>query len=192
MYVRLDGDELMRKPISKRKLLALIQQYAAVDAVGPSAVRGQPRKTVERIRGYLGKMNLNRMPQGTREDFARWLDLHTGRIQRRLPNSKKPWGIARKTLNLFLRTCLYNHYLRKEYGFARVGRWLEVPLDSVVARELRRDAGRGVLPRWRGLEWLDQQDSEKFQEHAREYASACKLPITVFLDNYLWLHGRLK
>jgi len=135
------------------------------------------------------------MPRESRQDFERWLNLHTGRIQRRLPNPGKPWGIARKTLNLFLRLCFYIHYLRKEYGFGKVAQWLEVPLDGVVARELKRDARKAKvrLPPWNGLgDPRLQQKSEDFQRHARAFAAACKLPATVLLDNYLWLHGRLK
>jgi hypothetical protein len=82
------------------------------------------------------------------------------------------------------------HYLRRAYGLGKVSRWLEVPLDGVVARELKKEAGRGVLPRWPGLEHLKKADSEKFQRHARVQAATCKLPATVFLDNYLWLRGR--
>jgi len=182
----------MRKPISKKKLLSLIQQFTAVDSVGSSAVRGQPEGTVLAIREYLGRMDLGRLPRRDRWDFARWLDLHTGRIQRQLPNHLKPWGIARKALNLFLRSCFYNHELRKAYGMTRASQWLEVPLDGVVARELRRDARKQkvVLPRWKGLEGLTPGDSEKYQTHARDYAAACELPAPVFLDNYLWLLGR--
>jgi len=182
----------MRKPISKAKLLAIIQQFTAIDAVGPSAVRGQRPKTAAKIQSYLGKMDLGKAPRNNRQDFLRWLDLHTGRIQRKLPSSRKRWGVARKTLNLFLRSCFYNHYLRRAYALNKIGPWLEVPLDSVVARELRHDAGKGVLPRWQGLGQLQQHQSQEYQEHARDYAAACKLPVTIFLDNYLWLHGRLK
>ena len=180
----------MRRPISQKTLLALIQRFTAVDAVGPSAVRGQRPKTAKKIQGYLAKMNLRRIQRSSRRRFLRWVDLHTGRIQRNLGSSRKRWGVARKTLNLFLRSCFYNHDLREEYGLAKVGPWLEVPLDSVVARELRNDAGRGVLPRWEGVGRLKPKDSEEYQKHARAYATACKLPATVFLDNYLWLRGR--
>lgn len=181
----------MLKKVSKSDLLALIQEFTAIDAIGVSAVRGQPKGTKRAIESYLGKkLNLGRIPHSTRQDFKRWLDRHTERIQDRLPNPKKPWGIARKSLNLFLRTCFYNHYLRRAYGLAKIGRWLEVPLDSVVARELKKGTSRGVLPRWKGLENVDQEDSERYQARAREYARACELPATVFLDNYLWLHGR--
>lgn len=180
----------MRKTISKKELLALIQEFAAIDSVSTSAVRGQPRKTKKVIQEYLATVRLGRIPHRTRHDFEAWLDRQTEHIQHGLAGREKPWGIARKTLNLFLRLCFYIHYLRREYGLAKVGRWLEVPLDGLVARELRKDAGRGVLPRWKGLKRLKQEDSERYQEHAREYAAACKLPVPVFLDNYLWLRGR--
>jgi len=182
----------MRKPISKKKLLALIQQFTAVDAVGTSAVRGQPRGTKAAIQDYLAKLRLSGIPKNSRSAFKAWLDRHTKSIQQKLPNPDRPWGVSRKALNLFLRACFYNHYLRRTYGLGKIGQRLEVPLDSIVVRELKRAAGRGKLPRWAGLERLEQRDSEKFQEYAREYAAACDLPVTVFLDNYLWLHGRLR
>ncbi len=182
--------EPMRVPISKKKLLALIQQFAAVDAVGTSAVRGQPTGTKAKIQEYLKKIRLNTIPSGTFSDFKAWLNHQTRCIQRKPPNPNAPWDIARKTLNLFLRACYYNHYLRRRYKLAKIGKWLEVPLDGIVARELKRDAGKGMLPPWAGLKRLEQQDSDEFQKHAHEYAAACKLPVPIFLDNYLWLHGR--
>jgi hypothetical protein len=47
-----------------------------------------------------------------------------------LPAGAKNWGAARKALNLVLRDILYNQYLQREYGFNRIGKWLELPLDS--------------------------------------------------------------
>lgn len=183
----------MLASISKNKLLSIIQRFAAVEAVGPSAVRGQPKSTIDIVRGYLGRIDLRRIPK-SQLSFRRWLNLHTARIERSLPKdnrkARRRWGVARKTLNLFLRTCFYNHYLRGAYGFARIGRCLEVPIDSVVARKLREDPGPSCVPSWKGLGGLDKSKNEEFQQCAREYAQDCNLPLTVFLDNYLWLLGR--
>lgn len=180
----------MPRPITRKQLLALIQKFTAIDAVGPSAIRGQPKGTAKVIQEYLGRMDLSRALQNTRQGFDRWLDLHTARLRRKLPNPAQPWGIARKTLNLFLRSCFYNHYLRRAYRLAEIGQWLEVPLDSVVAEELRNRVGTDVLRPWPTLKHLTPEESREYQRHARAYAASRRLPATVFLDNYLWLSGR--
>ncbi|MFO8012588.1 MAG: hypothetical protein R6X20_04690 [Phycisphaerae bacterium] len=185
----------MPKRISKAALAAMVQQYEAVSAVGTSAVRGQPRGTADAVRTFLGEtMTLSDVPRRNRALFDKWLNNQTRRIQRRLPNPDRPWGIARKTLNLFLRSCFYNRLLCERYGLEKVGPWLEVPLDSVVAKGLRRHARKHdkpkALPKWLGLGGLTPAASRAFQEYALEYADSLGLPARVFLDNYLWLRGR--
>lgn len=180
----------MPKPISKAQFLRMIQQFAAVEAVGTSAVRGQPAGTKKAIQNILARTDLNRMPRRSRAQFERWLDRQTIRIQRGLPSRAKPWGIARKTLNLFLRDCLYNHFLRTTYNFPAVEDWLEVALDGVVAGALKRSADRGALPRWLGLGHVTRDASDRFQAYAEDLADRLGLPARVYLDNYLWLANR--
>lgn len=42
-------------------------------------------------------------------------------------------------MNIFLRDCFYNAYLRDAYGLAVAEPWFEVPLDSVVAEGLKKN-----------------------------------------------------
>ncbi len=138
----------------------------------------------------MGEMDLSLIPRRSQAEFRKWLDRQTHRLRHKLPSCDKPWGIARKSLNLFLRSCVYNHHLRQAHGLAVLELLLEVPLDSVVATALKRDAGRGVLPRWPGLKRLQYKDSRKFQKHATMMAKRMKLPALVFLDNILFIDNR--
>ena len=117
----------------------------------------------------------------------KWLNGQTNRLRHKLPSSGKPWGIARKAINLFLRSCAYNHHLRQAYGLAALEPLLEIPLDGVVAKALKRDAERGVLPPWPGLKHLDAKTSRRFQKYAVVMAKEMKLPALVFLDNILYI-----
>ena len=104
--------------------------------------------------------------------------------------SRRPWGTARKAINLFLRACVHSYYLRKEYGLRAIKRWLEIPLDSVVARAMKRRAGRGALPAWPGLKHISEEDYAEFQTYGVEWAKSFGLPTTVDLDMSLWLNYR--
>jgi hypothetical protein len=76
------------------------------------------------------------------------LDRETVRIQRQLPDGARHWGVARKVLNIFLRSCVYSRPLASAYGLAHIDRWLELPLDSQVAEGIVMCSG-AKLPRWR-------------------------------------------
>lgn len=189
----------MTKRISRKELLATIQEFEATCAIAAGTVRGQPSSTVKKCRKFLTKLALADISCDTQEPFNEWLDEQTESLRRKLPKSKKrrkrpkckkPWGIARKALNVFLRNCLYNRFLCEENRLKRIEKWLEIPLDSIVAKKLRQHAGRGQLPQWPGLQDLEQDDSAQFQRHALEYAKELGLPARVFLDNILWLQGR--
>jgi hypothetical protein len=98
-------------------------------------------------------------------------------------------GAARKAINLFLRDVLYNQYLCHKFGIGKIESWLEVPLDSVVARKLKSAAGRGVLPRWVGLKNLRASESEEFHNFASQCAKMLSI-ARVHLDIYLWLENK--
>jgi len=168
-----------------------MQRFVAVSAVGPSAVRNQGKGVLSAIRRYLGEIDLGSIPKNT-TDFAAWLNQQTEGMLNAIEDlvASRPWGTARKALNLFLRACLYNHYLQQEYRLQRTEQWLEIPVDSVVARALKRKAGRGKLPRWQGLVNLTEEDNHRFQAYARRLAKAEGLQAVVHLDIYLWLANR--
>lgn len=92
-------------------------------------------------------------------------------------------------MNLFLRDALYNQYLSRRFGIGKIEAWLEVPLDSAVARGLKAEAGRGGLPQWPGLKNLTPEVSDMFQTFALAYAHTVKI-TPVHLDMYLWLENR--
>jgi hypothetical protein len=52
-----------------------------------------------------------RLPQSNEIRFRRWLDRQTDNLLDVLPINGRPWGAARKAINLFLRDVLYNQYL---------------------------------------------------------------------------------
>jgi hypothetical protein len=175
----------------RHSLVHMIQHYVAIDAVGTSAMRSQGRGVLHVMQEHLVPLSLRGIPK-TRRGFGRWLDSQTEAALVALEGlaPERPWGTARKALNLFLRGCLYNHYLRKNYGLARTEPWLEIPLDGVVARALKKLAGRGKLPVWHGLKRLRPEQSARFQEFAAKHARTVGLPARVFLDHDLWIANR--
>jgi hypothetical protein len=175
----------MNKP--KKKFISDMQKFTAISAIGASALRGQKSGTISKVRNYLGIMNLSKLCRLQSEQrYKAWLDLHA---QRLVNNHRVRWGAARKALNLFLRDCLYNKYLSTQFDLEHVERWMEIPLDSIIAKELKKNAGRGMLPPWPGLKKLKQADSERFQRHATEMASEVKMD-RVHLDVSLWINNR--
>jgi hypothetical protein len=97
------------------------------------------------------------------------------------------WGVARKSLNLFLRGCLYNIYLRKRYRLHRIETLLEIPLDSKVAKGLKEQYEDSLPGTWPGLKRLESDESERFQSFATILAKKRKLPARVFLDHPFYL-----
>ncbi|MGD2175612.1 MAG: hypothetical protein PVJ27_09430 [Candidatus Brocadiaceae bacterium] len=176
---------------SRQELIDLVHRFVAVESVGITAVRGQGAGVLDAVRGQLATEDLGSIPAGE-EAFARWLDACTERVLDALPDTVdgRPWGTARKAVNLFLRTCTYNHYLRCHYQLARVEPLLEVPVDSVVAGALKREAGRGQLPVWNGLKRLTPEEHAQFQDYAGELARRRGFSCRVHLDMDLWLSNR--
>lgn len=122
------------------------------------------------------------------EDFLRWLDRKTEQLRKRFPQGGQRWGPARKAINVFLRLACYNVYMREKHQLDAVEAYLEVPLDSTVAKTLATEAGRGVLPCWRGVKNLDAQASQKYQAFAQEYAAQRRIP-RVHLDPLIYGGG---
>ena len=100
--------------------------------------------------------------------------------------------MARKCVNLFLRACVYNHYLREAYPhLRRIVQLLEVPLDSRVGTGLHKSS-QGLLPPWPGLNGLTSGINKQFQEYAEKYAAETGYPARVFVDHELWLAKELR
>ena len=172
-----------------KTFIPTVQRKVAVTAVGPSALRGQGKGVLKASQQFLSSMSLARVPMSSETRFNAWLDRQTESLLDGLPVKGRPWGAARKAINLFLRDALYNQYLNRHFRFGKVEAWLEVPLDSAVARGLKAEAGRGVLPRWPGLKHLKQGESAKFQCFASKHADTFQVE-RIHLDMYLWLENR--
>ncbi len=166
-----------------------VQRKVATTAIGPSALRGQGAGVLGASQQFLATRSLARIPKSNEIRFRGWLDRQTDDLLDVLPINGRPWGAARKAINLFLRDVLYNQYLSRRFAFGQIERWLEVPLDSAVAHGLKKEAGRGALPRWPGLKHLNDITSNEFQKFASAHAHTLGIE-RVHLDMYLWLENR--
>ena len=171
-------------------LLKAIQSRTARVAVGASAARGRHNKgVVGAARSHLCAFDLQVWGATARRDFRTTLDAETRRLMQKLPPSARRWGLARKLLNIFVRDCYYSRALHDAYSLHRTGDLLEVPLDSITARQLKRVAGRGRLPRWTGVRHLTPENSELFQKTASQEAQRQGL-ARVDLDAVWWSQNR--
>ncbi len=166
-----------------------IQRYIAVTSVGASAVRGSPSGTADAARDFLALVPLRQLGVSQQRVFATRLDRLTEELRRSLPPGRKHWGLSRKLLNIFLHNALYNHYLRSKYRLDRAENFFEVPMDSLVARALRRDAHPQELSRWPGLNRLTPSQNEMYQRRAATLARSMNI-ARVHLDAILWVQER--
>jgi len=172
-----------------KDFIATLQRKVAFTAVGPSALRGQGKGVLRASQDFLAQMSLARIPKSQEKRFQRWLNRQTELLLNNLPIRNRPWGAARKAINLFLRDALYNQYLNRQFELQSIESWLEIPLDSAVAKGLKLRSNRGELPRWPGLKNLQPDVSEDFQGFASGEANLKGL-ARVHLDMYLWLDNR--
>ena len=162
----------MKRP-TKQEFCKSIQRLESFIAIGASTVRNQGAPgVVEAARNFLSEMDLSPFGTTNQDDFAATLERETKALQKALPKPAASWGLARKALNVFLRNCLYNHYLRREFRLNRAELLFELPLDSLAVKALKREFKRRSLPTWRGIKGLSSCDSEKFQEYASRLASS--------------------
>jgi hypothetical protein len=96
-------------------------------------------------------------------------------------------GGRAKVLNLFFRDALYNFYLREQFNLAKFEKYMEIPLDSFVGKELRNVA-KAEVPRWRSVKGLSEQQSVKYQLVAAKIAHE-KGTERVHLDVVYWRGG---
>lgn len=170
-------------------LAEVIRRYVAVTSVGASTVRGSPSGTADAARDALFSIQLARLGISDERVFRSRLNQLTEGLRRALPVGRRHWGLARKIVNIYLRNAFYNHYLRKTYHLDRSELLLEVPVDSAVAKGLRRSAATNELPRWPGLRSLKPAQHEEYQKYAIELAMLKKMS-RVHLDALLWVQER--
>lgn len=178
-----------------KEFCKLLQRRIGRTSIGPSTARGMgPKGTISAARSYLEMFDLRRISRARSEsEFRSRLNMATGELQKKLPKGARYWGSSRKFLNIFLRSCLYNRYLCKFYGLAALESWLEIPLDSHVAKGLALDVakrpatveGVGHLPRWKTVIGLTRRRNRKYQAVALNVARAMGTE-RVHLDLRYW------
>lgn len=166
--------------------LPAVQWHVARLSIIASAARNQGAPgVVSAARCFVADLPLH--PFGTKLEpaFVNALEGSTEQLRRALPRGAKRWGVARKLLNIFLRNALYNHYLNQAYSLDQAEPWFEVPLDSIVAKELRRLLGSTPLTKWRGVQHVTPTVSRQYQQAIRQLA-ADKGIAPIHLDTYWW------
>lgn len=164
-----------------------MHRFIAISAIGPSALRGQGASgVIKACRDHLSSLDLKRFRRRSEKAFLLTLDEATEELRKVFPIGARNWGAARKALNLFLRDVYYNRFLFERYKlFCLNEEWFEIPLDSLIAKALKRHSGKGSLPNWPGLKRLKKKDSDSFQEFAKIYASEHNT-TRIHLDMRLW------
>ena len=135
-------------------------------SVGASTVRGMPKGTVYAARMALKGIRPTSFSKPSRDEYLKTLNYLTRRISNVLPEAS--WGVSRKVLNIFIRSCVYDSGLRRAYQLARIEPWLEVPLDQQVAAGIRACSGED-LPKFQNKR-LDWRVSLQYQDTARRIA----------------------
>ena len=170
----------------ERQLVENLRLRAAEFAVAASTVRGAGAKGVTRAaRSALKSLPLRRFRVRSRSAFERVLESQTRRIQARLPRGARHWGVARKVLNIFLRSVVFHRHLCSAYGLERMEGWLELPLDRQVAEGVRREYAGTGLPPWKTIKGLTPEVSAAYQEAGRSIA-AVRGAQPVHLEYYWW------
>lgn len=173
-------------PLVKTHFLEDLHFNLSTTSVGASTARRMgPPGTIKAATSFLRGVDLRRVKRRSRSSFDSALEELTNELAASLPVGGQHWGSSRKFINIFLRNCLYNRYVCAHYSFERVENWLEVPLDSQVAKRLKKEAGRGNLPRWTTVIGLTSVTSNQFQDFATKLAYRHHI-ARVHLDIKFW------
>ena len=168
------------------QLIKALHRRLAITSIGVSTARGMgPSGTIAIAREFLMDLSLAAFACSDATKFHRKLDRITASYVDYLPSGAQHWGAARKFLNIFLCGVVYNKYLSDKYDLDHIVPWLEVPLDSHVAKGLRCEPGGITLPRWKTVIGLDDRTSAIYQEFASVTAEriGCE---RVHLDLLYW------
>jgi N-glycosylase/DNA lyase len=170
--------------IQKKKLIKFLQKYEAIIAISPSAMRNQGKGILKKVQKYCANIELSQYKfLNERTLFIKQLEKETTKLMK----TGLPWGVARKVLNLFLRNVTYNAHLRKFYKLQSIESFLEIPLDSIIAKELKKRNKK--LPEWSSLRSLTHDEGDLFQNSADRIALQ-KGIYRVHLDVFLWTTNR--
>ena len=166
-----------------RDFIAAVQFHIARVSITPSALRGAGSAgTAECARKFLGALALKPFGVSNAQLFRDRLDGATETLLSKLPRRARKWGRTRKILNIFLRNALYSTHLSRRFALHRAEHLLELPLDALTAKELRR---RHALPKWPGVAALTPEISDELQDAAAGEGTRRHL-ARVHLDVYWW------
>jgi hypothetical protein len=159
----------------QEKLINSMRERVAETAAGTTALRNQGKGVIPKAKEFLKLLDPKKFADcKTEEQFKALLDKKTIALRETFPGkAKRNWGAARKVLNLYLRDMLYNRYLCSHFGFCHLEKWLEVPLDSWMAKGIHHDDASGTLPSWNdtGIKHLNPEVSDKYQKAAKHLAA---------------------
>jgi hypothetical protein len=174
------------------KFIEQMRNREASSSIGPSTARSMGTGTVDEARRFLKTLDVKCFVTDSANVFRKQLDAATMELSQSL--TCRSWGAARKFLNIYLRGVLYNRHLCDHFGYQVLEPFLEVPLDSHVARGLRdEEGGRSRLPRWRTIIGLTTNVSDAYQDFAEEVARSPKYQVArVHLDIVYWRRDALE
>jgi hypothetical protein len=162
------------------------QRRIAKGSITSSALRNQGAKgIIKKTREFLAEMEIERFAEAPGESgFQTELNRQTELLIQKTGS----WGAARKALNIFLCEAFFNRVLHSHYRLERIGPFLEVALDGLVAEQLRQDAKKSghSLPRFDGVKYLCPDASRQYQEFALRYAQDSGLDLRVHLEILYW------
>jgi hypothetical protein len=178
--------------LSHHRFLKAVQGRSARVAVSASATRNQGGGIVQPARAFFAVMPLKNFCTANEAHFAQRLNTITRELQATFPPQASSWGLARKLLNIFLRDCLYTCYLNDAYKLSIAEKFMELPLDSISAGFLFKEAPKLSLPKWPGVKYNTPELSIQYQAFASRLAAKAGV-ARVHLDTYVWgerlVHG---
>jgi len=170
----------------KLKTIKYLKIRTAELSIGNSTLRNQGAAgVVKNARNFLAELDLLNFSVNSEYDFYKILDDATSNLVKALPTGARHWGTARKAINIFLRDCVYNKFLCSQFDLAKIHPWLEIPLDSYVAKALCKTSLGSKLPKWVSITRLKPKISIEYQKVATQVAEKIGC-YRVDLDIYLW------
>jgi hypothetical protein len=166
-----------------------MQRYVANVGITASALRNAGDSGfVSAARAFLANLDLKPLAEMQPLDYPKWLNDQTQALMEKFPI--KLWGLARKSVNIFMVMASLNRFLCAEYGLDRFENALEVPMDNIVVKELRRfgQTRKIIEPKEFpvfAIKTLDSTNSEKYQKVAERMAQELGIPRGR-LDVRLW------
>ncbi len=166
------------EPLEEGQLLEQQQRYFAKMCVGTSTVRSQgPEGTKATGQRFLTKLDLNKFSGCGEDRYRKVLNRSTTKLASQVPGwGQGNWGAARKLLNIFLFHCTMNQQFVGAYDIGHMRPFLELTLDNLVVKFLKRQVSRNshswqTIHEWTAIRNLRQPLSKRIQAIAQEIAT---------------------